>query len=294
MGYRVPEADVLAYCMAWAKTQDAVRALIMTSSRTAPQGKIDLFSDYDLILILTDITPFHQSRDWLAAFGTVLALFRDPIMQDGAFEHSGYVVQFEEGLRIDFTLMPVGLLERIVGEPQLPDEFDAGYRVLLDKDGLTARLKPPTYQAYIPQPPDESRYLEVIELCCLDATVAAKFLWRDDLIAAKHLIDHYIKQDYLLPVLEWCAEIEHGWTVKPGPYGRGLKRWLRRDLWDELAATYAGANTEANWEAVFRSLALLKRAATEVGDALGYAYPQAMHERTVAYIEQVRATPQEE
>jgi aminoglycoside 6-adenylyltransferase len=102
--------------------------------------------------------------------------------------------------------------------------------VLLDKDHLTASLTPPTYRAFIPTPPTEAQFLEQVELTFHEATYVAKYLWRDDLMAAKHILD-FVYQDHLRPMLEWHYEIEHGWRVKPGPFGRRLKRWLRPGLW---------------------------------------------------------------
>lgn len=276
---------------AWARAQDLVRALLITSTHAVPNARLDVLSDYDLVLVLADIRPFWERRDWLEAFGTVLALYRDPIHQDEGFERSGNIVQFEGGLKIDFTLLPVGLFARMAAAPSLPDEYDAGYRVLLDKDGLTATLQPPRYRAYIPTPPTESEYLEHIEVSFIDAAYVAKYLWRDDVIAAKEVFDHYYKQEHLLPMLVWRAEMEHGWAVKPGPLGRGLKRWLAPDLWAELASTYADADVAANWDALFRAVALMRRAARDVGAQFGYAYPEALHERALAHLHTVRALP---
>jgi hypothetical protein len=72
-------------------------------------------------------------------------------------------------------------------------ELDAGYRVLLDRDGLTNILKPPTYRAYIPVPPSESEYVEMIELALLEAAYVARYLWRDDLMGAKFCGVPYVK-----------------------------------------------------------------------------------------------------
>ncbi len=289
----IDQQEMFEKLVAWGEKQDAVRAMILTSTRAIPNGQVDQFSDYDVILILTDIMPFWESRAWMeSAFGRILAMYRDPILHDGEFEKSGNVTQFEGDLRIDFILWPVGLMQRIATEP-LPDEFDAGYRVLLDKDHLTDGLQPPTYKAYIPTPPTEQAYLENIENCFLCATVVAKLLWRDDVVAAKFLLDGEIKHENLRPMLEWHMEIEHGWSLKPGPYGRGLKKWLRPDLWQELADTYVGAGLDENWDALFRSIALLRRAALEVGEKLGYAYPHEREQRTLAHLEKVRGTAAE-
>jgi aminoglycoside 6-adenylyltransferase len=175
--------------------------------------------------------------------------------------------------------------------PQLPDEFDAGYRVLLDKDELTQGLKPPMYKAYIPKPPAETDYHKKIEEFFLDAGYVVKFLWRDDMIAAKHLLDHFIKQDYVIPMLEWRLEIDHNWSVKPGPYGRRLKKWLRPDLWAELEATYSGAGLEETRDALFRTITLFRKVAVETGNLLGYAYPHDLDRRALAYLEKITTMP---
>jgi aminoglycoside 6-adenylyltransferase len=185
-------------------------------------------------------------------------------------------------------LWHVEILQRVVAAPQLPDELDAGYQVLLDKDHLTDGLKPPTYAAYIPRPPTAREYREAIEEFCLDATYVAKFLWRDDLVAAKHILDHSMKQQYLRPVLEWRFEIDHQWSVKPGPYGRRLKQCLRPDLWTELESTYTGAELAANWDALFKTMVLFRKVASEVGERLGYVYPHDLHRRVVTYVEKVK------
>ena len=242
-----------------------------------------------MILALTDIQPFFEDRAWLEAFGRVLVLYRDPLRLYRGHLKSCLVTQYESGLKIDFSLWPLEILQQIAADPQLPAEFDAGYRVLLDKDHLTGGLKPPTYRAYIPAPPAEADYLTVVELFFHEATYVAKHLWRGDLMAAKYNLDHFMKMENLLPVLEWLVEIDHGWSVKPGPYGRRLRRWLRPDLWAELEDTYTGADLEANWEAMFRTIALFRKVAVEAGDRLGYAYPHDLDRRAVAYLQKVRS-----
>lgn len=272
----------------WANEEPLVRAAVLTSSRAIPHAYTDAFSDYDVILALRSSEPFFESRSWLETFGPVLALYRDPLISDRGYLRSAYVTQYENGLKIDFSLWPVELLRQIVSEPQLPPEFDAGYKVLLDKDHLTDGLQAPTYRAYIPKPPTEAEYQNRIEEFFLDATYVAKFLWREDLMAAKHMLDHALKQEQLLPMLEWHVEIDHQWSLKPGPYGRRLKRWLRSDLWTALENTYTGADLEANWSALFQTIDLMRRVAIEVGERLGYRYPETLDRRAVTYLQRVR------
>ena len=92
-------------------------------------------------------------------------------------------------------------------------------------------------------------------------------------------------------LLEWRVALDHGWSLRPGVLGRGLKRRLPADLWDELAATYVGSEPEANWEALFRTADLFRRVALQVGAAFGYSYPEPLDRQMRAYFAQVRALP---
>lgn len=272
----------------WGKGQPLVRAMVLTSSRAIPDAPVDALSDYDVILAVRDLEPYYADRVWLEAFGPVLVLYRDPIDLYRGFQKSAYVTQYESGLKIDFTLWPVEILEQVAAEAQLPTELDAGYLVLLDKDELTLGLEAPTYRSYIPHPPTEDEYRTAVELFFHEATYVARHLWRDDLMAAKYNLDQAMKQDNLRPVLEWCIELDGNWSVKPGPYGRRMKRLLRPDLWAELERTYTGHDPAANWEALFATIALFRRVAIEVGDRLGYGYPHGLDERVEAYLRRVQ------
>jgi aminoglycoside 6-adenylyltransferase len=288
LNHTLNENVVIEGLIQWAESQPLVRATLLTSSRAVPNAPIDVFSDYDVILVVREVHPFYEDRSWLEAFGSVLVLYRDPLEPYYGCLTSAYVTQYENGLKIDFTLWPVEILQRVAADPQLPDELDAGYRVLLDKDHLTDGLKSPTYAAYIPAPPTATEYQDTVEVFLLEATYVAKLLWRDDLMAAKHVLDHFMKQEHLRPMLEWHFEIDQEWSVKPGPYGRRLKKWLRPDLWTELESTYTGAGLEANWAAMFRTVGLFRRVAIKVGERLGYPYPHDLDRRAVAFLEKVR------
>lgn len=279
---------ILNQLVDWANQQQLIRAVILTSSRAIPHGALDLFSDYDVILACRSIQPFYLDRTWLGVFGPVLVVYRDPLIEDNGQERSAYVVQYENGLKIDFNLWPVELLQQVTSKGGLPPEFDAGYKILVDKDQLATALTSPTYAAYIPTPPTEAQYMELIEGFFLDTTYVAKFLWRDDVMAAKHILDHSLKQEHLRPMLEWHVEINHHWSLKPGPYGRRLKQYVRPDFWAELECTYTGAGLEENWEALFGTIALMRRVATEVGEQLGYTYPQELERRVIDYLARVR------
>ena len=287
MDDRLRDDPVIRRLIRWAADNPAVHAVLLTSSRTSPTAPLDLLSDYDVILAVDDVRPFYDSRDWLSDFGPFLLLYRDPLSLYHGLERFAYISQYEDGLKIDFTLWTAGILPLIVAEPALPDELDVGYVLLVDKDNLAEGLKPPSYQAHIPAPPDEDQYLEAVELFFHEATYVAKYLWRDDLVAARHIFDG-LKVNNLRRMLEWLIEIDHGWSLKPGAYGRYLKRYLRPALWAQLEETYVGPGLEENWRALFKTAALFRQAAEEVGQRLGFVYPAELDRRATGYLQWVR------
>jgi aminoglycoside 6-adenylyltransferase len=185
--------------------------------------------------------------------------------------------------------MPVGAILHIAEQPELPPYLDVGYTVLLDKDSITAGLQPPTYSAYVLAPPGEETYYQVVEEFFHESTYVAKNLWRDELLPWKYSLDQVMKTKKLRRMLEWHVETEQDWTVETGVLGKGLKKYLRPDLWEGLEQTYVGTGVEENWEALFRTIDLFRRVAIEVGERLGYDYPRDLDRRVVAYLREVRA-----
>jgi aminoglycoside 6-adenylyltransferase len=149
-------------------------------------------------------------------------------------------------------------------------------------------MQAPTYTAYIPTPPTEEMYQQMIEEFFSDAPYVAKCLWRDELLPAKFCLDYDMKHVYLRPMLEWRMELDHGWSVKTGALGKGLKKRLPRDLWSQLERSYAGAGIEENWAALFQTLAVFRQAAIEVAAHLGYAYPHDLDQRVTTYVQKMK------
>ena len=242
------------------------------------------------MLVVEDVLPFFEDRSWLEAFGEVLVAYWDPLSPDPDYgiEQTGNVTQYADGLKIDFRLWQVALARRIAGAPNLPADLDAGYAVLLDKDRLLDGIPPPTYTAYIPDRPVEETYLTVVNNFFSDAPYVAKCLWRDELLPAKWCLDVEMRHNYLRPMLEWRMEGDHGWSVPAGHLGKGLKKRLPPEIWSQLESTYVGARIADNWEALFRTMALFRRAAIDVAADLGYTYPQDLDGRVTAYVQFIR------
>ena len=288
MNAKDKEQAVLNRLTQWADSRESIRAMLLYSSRTSPGARVDVFSDYDILLAVTDVRPFHAADRWLEDFGQVLVVFRNPIGLEYGFESFGFITHYEDGTKIDYCFFPVDYLRWAAQQPQLPEDLENGYTILLDKDHLTDGLKPPGYTAYIPSPPSERDYRLLVEEFFNDAAYVAKNLWRDNLFGVKLSLDHVMKYHCLRTMLEWRLEIDHGWAAKPGAHGKGLKKRVDPVRWAELERTYVGAGSAENWEALFNTINLFRTVAVEVADHLGFEYPHDLDRRVTAYLHKVK------
>jgi aminoglycoside 6-adenylyltransferase len=281
---------VIRNLLEWGTSNDAVRAMLLTSTRAIPGGKTDAFSDYDVILVVRDIHPFVNDHRWIATFGEVLVAYWDPVHPDpdSGITQSGNVVQYTGTLKIDFTLWPPEILQRLATQPALPAELDAGYRILLDKDHLTATLPEPSGKGYLPTPPDEKTFLLTINDFFIGVPYVAKCLLRNDLLPAKWCLDYDMRFVYLQPMLEWWVECQGGWTIPVGINGKGLNRTLPPDIWADVESTLSGASLADNWNALFRMISLFRRTARDVAVHLGYTWPDDLDHRVTAHAHWMR------
>jgi aminoglycoside 6-adenylyltransferase len=274
----------------WANAKDDVRAVLLTSTRAVPNAHVDALSDYDVVLIVRDIQPLVSNKTWLNDFGEVLVVYWDAVYPhpDFGVDCCGNVVQYVDGFKIDFTLWSIELFQKIVATPVLLDELDAGYQVLLDKDGLTLALPLPTFKAYIPKPPTLEQYQTHVNDFLTDAPYVAKCLRRGELLPLKWALDYDMKHVYLRQMLEWYVGIRTHWSVPVGSLGKGLKKHLPSDIWIALEETYAGVSLVDNWNALTKTMELFRQVASEVGIHLGYVYPSDLHERVMNYVENIK------
>ena len=282
--------DVLGKLVEWANARHDVRAVLLTSTRAIPGAWTDILSDYDVILVVTDILPWVEKHLWLDDFGKVLVAYWDPIHKDPSLggEVCGNVVQYSSGLKIDFSLWPVNLLLQIAHAATLPAELDAGYQVLVDKDQLTQGMLAPTGKAHIPKPPTRDAYQTLINDFLSDAPYVAKCLVRDELLPAKWCLDYDMKHIYLRQLLEWRVELDNAWSVPVGSLGKGLKKRLPLEIWSALESCYADASMEENWKALERTMQLFRQVAKAVGESLGYPYPEELHQNVANYVKHIR------
>lgn len=242
-----------------------------------------------MIVFVDDPAAFAADGSWQTAYGRPLARWGDEGTRYGVPTRFRGVVH-DDWVKVDWSIWPAALLERI-GEEPLHEQLDVGYRVLVDKTGLTRRWPRPAFRAHVPSPPTQVDYDTLVEEFWWSSSYVAKYLWRGEVVAARFALDVDMKLGVLRRFLEWRIELAHGWSVKPGKLGRGLERLLDPETAAELAATYVGPGVDENWQALFATTALFRRVAREAAAELGLVYPQALDDDATAYLEAVRELP---
>lgn len=156
------DKDTLATLVHWADQHPLIRAMVLESSRATPGAALDIFSDYDILLIVSSTQPFVDDDQWLHAMGTPLVRLNDQDEIEGVPTYNRLVL-YADGTKIDYILWPVAALDRVRAQPALSDILDLGYRVLVDKDGLLRGLAAPSYTAHIPAKPTQQDYTALLQ-----------------------------------------------------------------------------------------------------------------------------------
>ncbi|MBV7529868.1 AadS family aminoglycoside 6-adenylyltransferase [Chitinophaga sp. sic0106] len=271
---------------AWAAANTEIRAMLLTSSLVNPYAPVDEFSDLDIELIFTDLPKYISDNSWLQLFGSINATVEEG---EEAFEgrHAMKMVLYADHVKIDFKLYSVQHFLEDAAEPQLPEDWDIGYRVILDKDGITNQLLPPSYAPAIIQPPSAAKFAQVINDAWWDMTYVAKCLTRHDIFYAKFMSEDMMRTNYLVPLIEWYIGSQHNWQVSTNKHGRLFPQYLTPECWSAIQATFSGAEIEDNWRALFAYTDVVHQLGTELGERLNFVYPYETERKVRIYLSEV-------
>lgn len=269
-----------------AQNDERIRAIIMNGSRTSPNAKKDIFQDYDIVYLVTDVTSFVENPKWINQFGEILIL-QTPDEMDGKWPKSknefAYLMQFKDWNRIDLTLLHV---DRLSTMPR-----DSQSIVLLDKDNRVKKFDPPSDKDYLPKPPSEKDFFD----CCNEflwvSTYVVKGLWRKELTYAKHVSEQIVKEE-LIKLLSWYAAIKTKYEKTIGKFGKYLEHYLEPELWDKFKNTYVDANYENMWDALFLMCELFNDVAIKVSSHYDYPYDEHEYQDVVEYLKAVQCDAQ--
>lgn len=281
---RRDEKTIIELIIQIANNDERIRAVIMNGSRTSPTAIKDNFQDYDIVYVVTDVTSFVEDHEWINKFGEMLIL-QTPDEMDGNWpkcsDKYAYLMQFRDWNRIDLTLLHINNL------PEMPR--DSQSILLLDKDNRVERFDPPSDKDYLPRPPSEKEFSN----CCNEffwvSTYVAKGIWRKELTYTKHVSEQCVKES-LIKLLTWHAAIRTKYVKTIGKFGKYLDKYIEPEVWDKFTHTYADANYENMWVALFTMCELFNDIALSVSRHYDYKYNEREYRDVVQYLKAVKQT----
>lgn len=267
----------------FAKQDERVRVVAMNGSRVNRKVPIDIFQDYDIVYLVTDVPSFVEDCNWTDYFGEKI-IMQMPDATGDSLEHNdgryAYLMLLADGNRIDLRLFPLSLQATYINEDKL-------IQVLLDKDQRMPELLPPTDEDYYIQCPTAEQYAD----CCNElwwvSTYIAKGIWRKEILyAIDHL--HLYVRPMLLQMITWQVGIATGFQVSVGKNHKYLQQYVDPEVWTQLVATYPQAEYEQIWQALQQTGNLFRQVALDVATQLHFEYDRVQDQQVSAYLEHIR------
>ncbi|MCU9614763.1 aminoglycoside 6-adenylyltransferase [Caldibacillus lycopersici] len=277
------EQEMFQLILQVAANDERIRAVGMNGSRTNPNVPKDIFQDYDIVYLVTDMASLLTDHDWINVFGERIIIQMPDATHNIAvdsIERFAYLMLFMDGNRIDLTLIPIEKRYEYCEEDTLTT-------ILLDKDNSMPSLPSPTDKDYHVKPPTEIEFLN----CCNEfwwvSTYIAKGLWRREILYAFDHLNFYVRP-MLLKMLSWQVGIDTNFTISIGKNGKYLKSFLTNEQWKKLLCTYPDGNDENIWNSLFQMFQLFRSTAQYVAGNFNFSYNFSEDKRVTDYVHYVQ------
>ncbi|CAN7179814.1 aminoglycoside 6-adenylyltransferase [Paenibacillus sp. LjRoot153] len=282
------EQEMMSMILDTAREDDRIRAVMMNGSRTNPNVPRDDFQDYDIVYFVQETGSFRSDPGWINRFGERLIM---QMPDDNEFypiaeptERLVYLMQFQDGNRIDLTLIPLAQRQQLMK----PDSLSV---LLLDKDGTIGPLPVSSDSDYYIRRPTEKQFQGACNEFWWICLNMAKGLWREELTYVMFMHEQ-INRNVLIQMLEWKIGMRADFTMSAGKCGKYMPNHLTADEWQAFTRTYPNSADYDNiWHSLFKMCDLFSETAQEVAAYLNFEYVH-MEERNVrAYLHEVRNRP---
>ncbi len=267
---------ILEKIVSWAKREEPIKALILSGSR-AQKEAFDELSDYDISVFCSSYTFYTETDAWLEQIASVWVCIKDHIPFQNLTLPTRLAL-FDKGIKVDFSFFPLTLLLQGL----LPEEFDQGYRIVLDKENLTQNLPKPSFQKPKAKRPTKQEFLTVVEEFWFEAYHVALYLKRKDLWPLK--FRSWAMHTFLLRMIEWHTEAQKDWKEASPPLGKKMSSWAGPEILQKLDGIFAHFDAEDSKKGLFQTLSLFRSLATDLAHRLEIAYPEELDRNIAEFI----------
>jgi aminoglycoside 6-adenylyltransferase len=241
----------------------------LEGSRTNVNIPPDNFQDFDISYFVTDMDAFKRNDDWLQAFGRRLMMQKPEAMELFPPELGNwysYLILFEDGNKLDLTLIPVYETEDYFRKS------DGLVEVLLDKDGAAEQPPVASDRQYWIRKPTAREFDDCCNEFWMASTYVVKGLARREILfAVDHLAE--IARPNLLRMMAWRIGAERGYDFSVGKNYKFIDRYLPNADWEKLLSTYCNSGYSETWRSHFACYELFRTYSKAVAERFGYAYP---------------------
>ncbi len=263
------EQEMMETILSFARRDDRIRMVALEGSRTNVNIPPDRFQDYDIAYFVTDMDAFKRNDDWLHGFGRRLMMQKPEAMELFPPELGNwfsYLILFEDGNKLDLTLIPVGETENYFRNS------DGLVEVLLDKDGIAKRPPVASDRQYWIRKPSAREFDDCCNEFWMVSTYVVKGLAREEILFA---IDHLggIARPNLLRMMAWRIGADRGYNFSVGKNYKFIDRYLPKADWGKLLSTCSNGGYAEAWQSLFASYELFRTYSSAVAERFGYAYP---------------------
>ena len=238
-----------------------VRVVEMNGSRVNPYVTKDDFQDFDIVFYVRDVNMFKSSFDYESIFGRVLVKQTaddqrdyDPVNNQGYV----YLIQFEDGTRLDLTLLEIGYLEQYGIQDSLS-------QIILDKDGREIVSRSDESSYFVQPLSKEDFNFSVNEFFWVTPYVAKGLARNQIFYSLKHLD---ILRAELERMLDFWIGMENDFMVSMGKAKSKYEKLLPQGWYDRYKRSYC----DYQLENIKKSLYLMINLYDEVTKILAKRY----------------------
>lgn len=282
------EEEIYGLFMDIAKADDRILAVYMNGSRTNPNVPRDIFQDYDIVYVVRETRTFIEDKNWIHRFGKILYMQypdENPYYPCDKENNYGWLMQFEDGVRIDLTVQTIRYTQEHIHDDKL-------CRILLDKEKILPVVPKSTDADYHVKKPTEAQFRACANEFWWCSNNIAKGLWREEMPYVQDMTNFVVRKQ-LERMLSWKVGIRTNFRVSVGKSAKYLYRWLDADEYQGYLNTYFGGSVEEAWTAVLHMCDLFEQAAEYVGHKLGYTYNLEEGKAARGFLERVRKLPKD-
>lgn len=278
------EQEMMALILDTARNDERIRAVMMNGSRTNPIVPRDDFQDYDIVYFVQETGSFRSDLGWIDRFGERLIMQmpdENELYPTPPTERIVYLMQFQDGNRVDLTLIPLAQRQQLMK----PDSLSV---LLLDKDGTVGPLPASSDRDYHILKPTEKQFQGNCNEFWWIGLNIAKGLWREELTYVMFMYEQ-INRNVLIQMIEWKIGMHSDFTMSAGKCGKYIKNHMTTEEWQAFTATYSNADYDNIWNSLFAMCDLFSGTAQEVASRLNFEYVHLEEQNVRAYLQKVRS-----